>query len=265
MLYQVTDWDDAYANSIHIANADLLIQGFADASAAFRAAHPPQPLGSGSLYLPSAPAKGLAMFIHGGFWHEPYPDIWSHLAAGAFAHDWAVAVPTYRLAPDATIAGMVAEIAAAITYAARHVEGPIALSGHSAGGQLAARMVCADGTLPDEIYQRVISCVPISGLADLRPLLRTKMNDVLQLDDAEARSQSPAFLTPRTQVPVTCWVGGAERPEFLRQSALLANIWAGMGVQTECVIEPGRNHFDILNGMTQPDSPLTRTLLGLNR
>ena len=52
-----------------------------------------------------------------------------------------------------------------------------------------------------------------------------------------------------------------ERPEFLRQSRLLADIWAGLGAATDSVVDPGRHHFDVIEALTRPDSPLTRTLL----
>ncbi|MBK4215022.1 alpha/beta hydrolase [Paracoccus caeni] len=262
MLYQVTDWDDAYANSPHIANAAAILEKLRTSSDAFRAAHDPRPLGRGRIYLPDAPARGLAVFIHGGYWKEPFPDLWSGLAAGAFAQGWAVAMPSYELAPHARISAMTAEVAAAITEAATLTEGPIALTGHSAGGHLAARMVCDDGTLPDEVFRRVTSCVPISPISDLRAMMRTKMNETLGIDTEEALRESPALLPPRPDVPVTTWVGGSERPEFIRQARLLADVWAGLGAATDCVVEPGCNHFTILDGLTRPDSPLMKRLLG---
>jgi arylformamidase len=96
---------------------------------------------------------------------------------------------------------------------------------------------------------------------DLRALLRTAMNQKLRLDAAEALSESPALLTPRANIPVTTWVGAAERPEFIRHARLLTDAWAGLGTATECVIDPGRHHFDVIDGLTDPASPLMRRLL----
>ena len=45
MIYHVTDWDDAYANGAHIPQADGFVPRWQNAAAAFRQAHPPQPLG----------------------------------------------------------------------------------------------------------------------------------------------------------------------------------------------------------------------------
>lgn len=261
MLYQITDWDDAYANGAHIPNADAYVPRWTEAAAAFRAAHPPQDLGRGHLFLPEGTPHGLMVFIHGGYWMRFDPTLWSHLAAGALAAGWACAMPGYPLAPDARIADMTRIVADQISDAATQVAGPVALTGHSAGGHLAARMICP-GVLPDAVAARVTACVPISPLTDLRPLMRTAMNATLRLDAAEAAKESPALLEPRADIPVTSWVGGAERPEFIRQARLLADVWAGLGAATDCVIDPGRHHFDVIEALADPASPLMRRLLG---
>jgi hypothetical protein len=123
-------------------------------------------------------------------------------------------------------------------------------------------MLCTDAPLPAEVAARVEHTVSISGLHDLRPLLRTRLNDALRLDAQEAIAESPALAVPREGVRITAWVGKAERPEFLRQNALLANIWAGLGARTAAVEEPGRHHFDVIDGLADPDSPLLRAVLG---
>ncbi|WP_103171815.1 alpha/beta hydrolase [Paracoccus sp. SY] len=261
MIYHVTDWDDAYANGAHIPQAEGFVPRWQSAAAAFREAHPPKSLGRGHLFHPGGRPNGLMVFIHGGYWMRFDPGMWSHLAAGALARGWAVAMPAYTLAPQARIAQMTREVATTVTEAAGAIGGPIALTGHSAGGHLAARMICDDTTLPDAVAARVTACVPISPLTDLRPLMRTEMNETLRLDAAEAAAESPALLAPRQGIPVTTWVGGMERPEFIRQARLLADIWAGLGAPTDCVIDPGLHHFDVIEGLERADSPLLDRLL----
>ena len=102
----------------------------------------------------------------------------------------------------------------------------------------------------------------ISGVHDLRPLLRTAMNATLKLDEAEAQRESSALLLPLAGVRLTCWVGAAERAEFIRQNALLANVWTGLGAQTACVQEPDRHHFNVIDGLREAYSALTTALVG---
>ena len=132
------------------------------------------------------------------------------------------------------------------------------LAGHSAGGHLVTRMIT--GAAP-ALTDRIRNVVSISGLHDLRPLMKTGMNGDLRLDAAEAAAESPALLTPAGNATVTAWVGADERPEFLRQSALLANIWAGLGIETRLVEALGKHHFDVIDALGDPESALCDALL----
>ena len=170
------------------------------------------------LFFPDGPSKGLVVFVHGGFWMRFDKSFWSHLAEGPVRRGWAVAVPSYALAPAVRIRDITPAIARAIAYAASRAPGPIALAGHSAGGHLVARMACLDGPLPAPERARLVRVAPISGLFDLRPLMRTRMNRTLGLDEAEAVAESPALARPLPGLNLTAWVGADERPEFVRQS-----------------------------------------------
>ncbi len=82
------------------------------------------------------------------------------------------------------------------------------------------------------------------------------------LTDREAESESPALLTPLPNARVTCWVGAAERSEFVRQNALLANIWHGLGARITHVEQPDRHHFNIVEELADPGSAMIQSLLG---
>jgi acetyl esterase/lipase len=264
------DWDDAYANAPYIPGAAEYPPRWQREAAALR-----QSLGQRAhtlaygeaeterldLFLPEGDPTGLVVFVHGGYWQRFGRRDWSHLADGALARGHAVAMPGYTLCPGIRVSGITRQVGAAIARAGAEVAGPIRLAGHSAGGHLVSRMLCADAPLPGDVAGRIEHTVSISGVHDLRPLLRTKLNDALRLDPTEARAESPALLEPREGVRLTAWVGAAERPEFVRQNALLANIWTGLGAVTRAVEEPGRHHFDVIDGLSRPDSPLMEALL----
>ena len=274
MIYhRITDWDDAYANGINIPQGDRWPDAWVEPSASFRArleaqgrwradiAYGGAPRNRLDLYLPEGTPKGLVIFVHGGFWLRLDKSFWSHFAAGPLAHGHAVAMPSYTLCPDIRISGIVREISAAIEAAAAIVEGPMRLTGHSAGGHLVTRMICTSSPLSVRTRARIVNTVSISGVHDLRPLMATKMNEGLRIDFDEARAESPALLEPLPGARVACWVGAAERSEFLRQNALLANVWTGFGASTLVVEEPDRHHFSVLDGLADPDHALTQTLM----
>ena len=125
-------------------------------------------------------------------------------------------------------------------------------------------MLCDDSRLEASVRDRIAATLSISGLHDLRPLLKTGMNVTLGLTMEEATRESAALQLPRGKSPVTAWVGGDERPEFIRQSELLANVWTGFDVPTRLVVEAARNHFSVVDGLKDPSSQVTASLIGLD-
>jgi acetyl esterase/lipase len=258
--YRWPDPDRDYANGAFIPGAADYPDRWARDAATFRAslgsraeldiAYGPGPRERLDLFLPEGQARGVVVFVHGGYWHLFGKAHWSHLAAGPLAHGFAVAMPGYTLAPAARIAGITAEIARACRVVAHRIGGPMVVVGHSAGGHLAARMGCADLTVP------VDRVVPISPLSELGPLMATDMNRTLGIDAGEAATESPARLGLRRGVSAHVWVGAEERPAFLWQARVLAEEWA-----CPWTADPGRHHFDVIDGLADPDSDLCATLL----
>lgn len=270
---RISDWEDAYANGVNIPKGDAWPDAWIEPARNYREmmassgrtkldlAYGERPRNHFDLFLPEGKPRGLVVFVHGGYWVRFDRYLWSHLANGAVTHGYAVAMPSYTLCPENRISGIVREIGAAIEKVAGMIDGPILLAGHSAGGHLATRMISETSPLPGDVIARIRNTVSIAGLHDLRPMMRLAVNASLKLDEAEAIAESPALLRPLEGARLTCWVGAAERGEFVRQSALLANIWAGLGAATAAVEEADRHHFTIVDGLADPDHPLTRTLL----
>ena len=274
MLYAITDWDNAYANGPNIPGGERWpaawvapARNFRDAMGAKGRARLDIAYDAGArnrfdLFLPDGAPRGLVVFVHGGYWLALDKSYWSHLAAGAVAHGYAVAMPSYTLCPEVAIPEITREIGAAVTAAMGEVAGPVMLAGHSAGGHLVTRLVSHTSPLEEAARARIRHVVSLSGLHDLRPLLHTKMNLKLGLDAASAAAESAALLAPIAGARVTAWVGGTERAEFRRQSQLIANVWLGLGAATACVEAPDRHHFDVIDALADPASALVATLLG---
>lgn len=268
----VEDWDDAYTNGAHIAQGDSYPARWTQAAQAFRdgidalgsarldLVYGPLPRNTLDLFLPQDIPAGLFIFVHGGYWMRFDKSSWSHLARGALRRGFAVALPSYTLCPDIRIGGIVREIGTAISFAAKEVKGPLYLAGHSAGGHLVSRMIAQPAALPEDVRRRIAHVVSISGVHDLRPMMKTAMNATLKLDEAEARGESPPLLDPAPGARLTCWVGAGERAEFIRQNALLANVWRGLGAATASVVEDNRHHFNVIEGLADPRSSLIKAL-----
>ena len=125
-------------------------------------------------------------------------------------------MPSYDLCPDVRNGEIGEKIAKAVTEIAKRTVGKIALVGHSAGGQLVARMAVGD-LLPAEIMDQISHVMPISPVGDLRPLRQTAMNDAFQMTQDDAIAESSTFMA-LPDCPVTVWVGAYERPVLLDQA-----------------------------------------------
>ena len=268
------NWDDAYANAPYIQNAETFPPAWARNAEAYRrlckqsgAAELDILYGTDErhkldIFWPSEPAQGIVFFVHGGFWRAFSKDSWSHLATAMVDAGWAVVMPSYRLTPAASLQQIVQDIAQSLNKVTAIVDGPIVLVGHSAGGHLVTMLMTEGQGLTEGIKERLVRVVSISGLHDLTPLLHTKMNLDFGLNLKQAKLLSPALQKPVVQAAVTCWVGGDERPEFIRQNQLLAEAWKQHGVTVKVVIEPKKHHFDVIEGLANNTHPLFTTVAG---
>lgn len=257
------DMDDAYANGAYIEGAADYPPAWVAAAAAFRqslgaraqlnVSYGPSERMALDHFLPEGAVKGTLIFVHGGYWLKFDRTYWSHLAAGALAQGWAVAMPSYDLCPDVRIAGITQQIAQAVMQIADGSTGPISLAGHSAGGHLVARML-APGVLPEAVRARLCHVMPISPVTDLEPLLSTLMNSEFGMDAAMARVESPRY-QPTPEMPVTVWVGADERPVFLDQARWLAEAWG-----CDHVITEGEHHFNVIDALADPASDMIQRL-----
>lgn len=273
MHYRITDWDSAYANGANIAKGERWPDVWVGPARAYReelgssgrakfdVVYGQKPRNTLDIFHPPKPALGLVVFVHGGFWVNLDKSYWSHFARGAIERGYAVAMPSYTLAPEARIGEITIEIALSIELAAREVDGSIYLIGHSAGGHLVTRMITTTSPLSEEVQKRIANTVSLSGLHDLRPLMNLSSNAKMRIDRTEAYTESPALLEPFANTRLVCWAGAAERAEFVRQNALLANIWRGLGARTLVVEEPDKHHFSILDGLADPSHPLLDALV----
>lgn len=266
--HDCADWDDAYNNIGYIANAASYPDNWRRLAQEHRSqcqrARFDVPYGSGErermdVFPALDPKQGTVVFVHGGYWMKFDKSYWSHLASGLTKSGFDVVIPSYPLAPDVSLPHIMHSIAKAIQTAAGLNTLPIHLMGHSAGGHLVSRLMCSDTRLEVTLFKRVQHVVSVSGLHDLRPLLFTRMKDPLHLSTDKANVLSPALHTPLPHIHFTAWVGGAERPEFIRQSQLIIDAWSVQKTEgCHLYVDTDAHHFSVIEGLTNPDSPLVR-------
>ena len=267
--------DAAYDIEASVPDLPAIQARYAQASAALTdlkeaaldLAYGPDPRHRLDILAPPQGARAAILYFHGGYWKAgdkngrrfPAP-VWN-----ARGIAW---VPVeYRLAPAATVDGIVDDARRAVAWFHAHAAGhgcdpsAIHVAGNSAGGHLAG-MLAAEGwqaerSLPDDV---IASAAPVSGLFDLSPLQRTFANDWLALDAADARRNSPVGLPPRPAMPVVVAWGGREPAAFRGQSEAYAEMCRQAGADVTAIECAGADHFSIMADWADPASPQFKAL-----
>jgi arylformamidase len=227
-------------------------------------AYGPAPLQRLDVYR-QAGARGQPVLVdvHGGGWQRGTKN-GRGFPAETLMPRGVVWVPIdYRLAPDAPLPEIVDDVRRAVAWVHANIAGHggdpkrIYITGHSAGGQLAA-MALLDGwhaalDLPTNVIKG--ACL-VSGVFDIRP-----MAVGFGLSADEAARYTPFLHPPKASGPVVLAYGGVEHPHIAQELRAFAQAWrtAGLGVSTiEC---PGDDHFSIARTLADPAATLNRALM----
>lgn len=220
---------------------------------AFRAGHAGLDLAYGpgrfemlDLFRPAGVGRApIFVFVHGGYWQASDKAQHAHFARGLLNAGFAVAMPNYGLAPETPLEASIAQTVAALNFLVREADAlgldptRLHVSGHSAGGHLAAMALCDPGAPP------IASALLLSGLYDLKPLGHLPIGRLLGLDDMARALRLSPIAQPRPRADRLAFaVGAGESDAFKRQSAMLATAWNA----PEPLICPG-HHFSMLDGL----------------
>jgi acetyl esterase/lipase len=259
----------AFNNVAHVGAefARKKTEGWAAASKALRAQRPEHldlAYAQGDrtrwdLYPATDPQAPCYVHIHGGYWQRGSKEIFACMADGVLARGWSAALPGYTLAPDASLTQITKELRTALDWFAAHagahgIEGPLILSGWSAGGHLTALLLD---------HPRVAAGLAISGVFELAPLRDSPhVNDKVRLTEAEIETLSPMRL-PGANKPLSIAYGTGELPAMIASSRDYHAYRAQADLPGELIPVINANHFTILDELRLPNSHLTRAILQL--
>jgi arylformamidase len=263
------DYEVEYNNRARVPENPAIMAGWSRDAAAYREARQgrwrviPYDRGArnGIDFFSGDGTGPIVVFIHGGYWQALDSSFFSHLASGLNAHGIDVAIPSYDLCPNVSVGDIIRQMQTASRELAKFGR-PLVISGHSAGGHLAACMLATDwraidASLPERL---VTAAYGISGLFDLPPLVKTSINNALKLDDASAKAVSPLFWKPPARGSLDAFVGGNESAEYFRQSKSIVDAWGRAGVATRFGTIPDANHFTAIAPLADPDSAVVSRL-----
>jgi arylformamidase len=273
-------WHDVqYDNRARIAEHPAILAHWSASSAAARdrldsrldLAYGDDPSEALDVFLPPRPGAPVLVYIHGGYWRALDKRDQSFVATPFVEAGAMVVLPNYALCPAVTIETIALQLVAAVAWVHRHAAAHggdparIVVAGHSAGGHLAALLLCCDWQrvgvdLPPQV---IGSALAVSGVFDLEPLRHAPFLAAdLRLDRAAVQRLSPARL-PRPRVgTLHAVVGGDESEEFLRQARLIESTWGRAAVPV-CETVPGRHHMNVLHDLADPAGRVHGLALGL--
>jgi arylformamidase len=208
----------------------------------------------------AAKSTRLVIFIHGGYWYSMDKDDYSCVAPEFIKAGISVAVLNYALCPLVTIPTIVSQCRQAIAWLYWHARDygvsaeQLIITGHSAGGHLAAMMFATDWQAYRVRPNAIVGGVTLSGLFLLDPFLLLGLNAELKLDPESVKALSPAYLAPQISTPLIAAVGSLESNEFKRQSQLIRDAWPVNCVAT--MILADCHHFNILDKFTDLNSAI---------
>ena len=218
---------------------------------------------------PNAP---VLMFIHGGYWRSGDMALWRFVSLGVVGNDVTLVLPTYDVGRDVRLGVIVEQVRKAFAWTIDKISDyggnpeDVSLSGHSAGGQLAAMLLTTEWATRGYKSAPIRLATLISGLFDLEPIricrhLRSTYG--LHLNTDEVAGLSPYRLAPRVSCPVNVVVGAGETEEYLRSSRLLAREWKKRNVAVTFEALEEHRHFSIIFELANPESRLSKMVCGL--
>jgi arylformamidase len=280
--YTQAELDRAYDQRVWVGNADEMIRGYADESAAARArlAHRADVhYGVGDddtldIFTTLKPRAPVHVHVHGGSWRYLSKNDVSFMAP-PFVEAGAVFVAlNFSPIPKARLPDMVAQLRRALAWVHANAAGfggdpdNIHLSGHSSGAHLAGVLLTTDWQamgLPADLLK---SGLLMSGMYDLRPVMLSARSGYVRLSGAEILELSAILHIERVDAPILLAYGTAETPEFQRHPRAFAAALEAAGKRVGIITVPGANHFEMLREPGDPGSPLSHAalaLMGLSR
>jgi arylformamidase len=217
---------------------------------------------------PAGETAPVLIYVHGGFWYLRTSTEFGFVARGPVSRGIATVVVNYDLCPRVTIDEIVRQTRAAVAWVYENAQsfggdgGRIHVAGHSAGGHLVAMLLATDWEgeygLPDDIIK---SATAVSGLYDLAPFPYTFLQPQLQLGWDQVLRNSPVLHIPDAAPPLLVAYGEEETAEFKRQSEAFLSAWRANGLDGERLLLAGKNHYDVIDGFLDAESPLCSAIL----
>lgn len=194
---------------------------------------------------PNAP---ILVFTHGGSWDSGSKNIYKFFAEGFTREGYTIAVPNYRLAPEAKFPDMIVDTTKAISFVAdRYPDSPIVVLGHSAGAYNTL-MALMDPQFAKA--ENLATCARIAGIVALAPPTGitplTSERYIKIFPDRFAGDDAPLAQTQNKVPPMLLVHGLKDTTVYPQNSEKLAALINARGGRAIFKTYEGLGHTDVV-------------------
>ena len=211
------------------------------------------------------------VYISGGYWQFLSGDISSYVVKPFHQSEISTAIVDYDRAPKVTLPQIVDQCVQATAKILEYAKkGPqnnhIYLSGHSAGAHLCAMVFGSKwfNDLPPHDKNLFKGVFFLGGIFDLTDLRKTSVNDPLNMNENEAKENSPLLLDSFKWPNVKAYTiaGGDESPIFISQGIAYAEKLKQAGIlHSEFKLLKDIDHFNLVEDLAKEDYQLTKFMI----
>jgi arylformamidase len=206
----------------------------------------------------------ILIFWHGGGWTNGYRAYVHFMAQHVCALGITLIAPSYRLVSESKLPAAYDDALACLAHV--HANAPawggdaqrILLSGHSAGGHLAA-LVALRRQSP--VHEAIRACLPISAIMDLHHpcpapgSLEERIYQLVLRNPADDALLSPICWAAGNRIPFELNIGEHDSERVRISNRRLATLLQAQQIPVALHEHAGQSHFDTHTSLAQPAHP----------
>lgn len=194
------------------------------------------------------PGAPILVFTHGGSWDSGSKKIYKFFAEGFTREGYTVAVPNYRLYPEARFPDMIVDTTKAIKFVAdSYPDTPLVVMGHSAGAYNTLMAVMNPQFAKAE---NLNTCARIAGVVAIAPptgIIPLKEEPYITIfPDRFTSKDAPLNQTENTIPPMLLVHGLDDKTVYPQNSQKLAELINARGGDATVKTYAGLSHIDVI-------------------
>jgi arylformamidase len=209
-------------------------------------------------------AAPILIFWHGGGWTNGYREYVHFMARHVCALGLALVAPSYRLVSESKLPAAYEDALACLAHVHDHAQSfgaqasHILLSGHSAGGHLAALVALRQQS---PVRNAIRACLPISAIMDLHHpsptpgSLEERVYKLVLTDPLDDALMSPICWATGNRIPFELSLGEQDSERVRLSNRRLAALLQTQQAPARLHEHPGQSHFDTHTTLVQTTHP----------